>query len=115
MKPGIKRVVYDASSLTDEKVQRVSDFWNREGNMQHLIAMANSKDYIDQNLIKKITCPALIVWGKQDKIINVKYADMFHADIKGSEEVIYDSCGHVPMMERPLDVKRDVLKFLQKN
>ena len=115
VKKGISRVVYDVSKLTDEKVQRISDFWNREGNMQHLIAMANSKNYIDQNLIKNITCPTLIVWGKQDKIINVKFAERFAADIKGSEEIIYDSCGHVPMLERPLDVQRDVLQFLQKN
>ncbi len=116
VKIGATRVFYNSTNmLNEERLQRISAFWNREGNVQHLIAMATSKDYVDEKQIKQITCPSLIVWGKQDKIINVKYADMFHADIKGSEEIIYDSCGHVPMIERPLDVKRDVLKFLQKN
>lgn len=115
VRQGIKRVVYDASQLTEEKVQRVNDFWNRDGNVAHLVAMATSNQFPDQELIKQIACPTLIVWGRQDQIINVKYASMFHRDIKGSEEIIYDSCGHVPMMERPMDVRRDVLKFLQKN
>lgn len=115
VKQGIQRVVYNPKKLTEERLQRVTDFWNREGNLQHLIAMANSTNFIDQNLIKNIACPTLIFWGKQDKIVNVKYADRFHADIKGSREIIYDSCGHVPMLEYPLEVKDDVLKFLQEN
>lgn len=115
VRQGIKRVVYDASQLTDEKVQRVNDFWNRDGNVAHLIAMATSNQFPEQEQIKQIACPTLIVWGKQDQIINVKYADMFHRDIKGSELIVYDSCGHVPMMERPLDVRRQVLTFLQQN
>lgn len=114
VKLGVSRVVYDAGKLTPEKVQRVTDFWNREGNMAHLVALASTNKYPDENSVKVIACPTLIVWGKQDKIINVKYAARFNADIKGSELIVYDSCGHVPMMERPEDVKRDVLKFLQK-
>jgi pimeloyl-ACP methyl ester carboxylesterase len=113
IKRGIGRVFYNPTILTEEKVKRVSDFWNREGNLQHIINMANANTYLDEKLIQKITCPTLIVWGKQDQIISVKYAERFHSDIKGSQEIIYDSCGHVPMLERPLDTERDVLKFLQ--
>jgi pimeloyl-ACP methyl ester carboxylesterase len=114
VKIGVGRVVHDASKLTPEKVQRVTDFWNREGNMAHLVALATSKTFPDESTIKNISCPTLIFWGKQDKIINVKYAQRFKADIKGSELIEYDSCGHVPMMERPEDVKLEVLRFLQK-
>lgn len=113
VKIGVKRVVYDASKLTPEKVQRVADFWNREGNMAHLVALATTDTFPDESTIKNIACPTLIFWGKQDKIINPKYAERFHTDIKGSELIVYDSCGHVPMMERPEEVKLEVLKFLQ--
>jgi pimeloyl-ACP methyl ester carboxylesterase len=74
--------------------------------------MASTKEQFDESLIKKISCPTLIVWGKEDKIVNPKYAERFHQDIKGSQVIIFDSCVHVPMMERPLDVQRDVLRFL---
>lgn len=113
VKMGIRRVVYDARSLTPEKLQRVTDLWNRDGNMAHLIAMATTDSFPDENRIKEITCPTLIFWGRQDKIVNVKYAERFHTDIKGSRLIVYDSCGHVPMLERPEDVKRDVLQFLK--
>lgn len=109
---GVGRVFYKAPMLTEEKVQRLNDFWNREGNLPHILAMASSKKYLDQNLIKQINCPTLIVWGKYDKIVSPEYAEQFHQDIKGSQVVIYDSCGHVPMLERPEDVRNDVIQFL---
>lgn len=112
-KNGISRVFYDKAFLTPDRLTRVNEFWNREGNLPHIMRMASSTKYLDQNLVKNITCPTLIFWGKQDKIVSPKYADRFHEDIKNSRLIVYDSCGHVPMMEKPLTVKRDVLDFLQ--
>lgn len=109
---GMDRIFYNKSLLTDDRAQRFNDFWNREGNMQQIMNMASSEKYLDQNLIKQVGCPTLIVWGKQDKVVDPKYAERFHTDIKNSKLIVYDSCGHVPMLERPLDVKREVLKFL---
>lgn len=113
IKSGISRVFFKPILLTEEKIKRVSDFWNREGNLQHIVNMANANTYLDEKLIQQIACPTLIVWGKQDQIVSVKYAEHFHKDIKGSQVIVYDSCGHVPMLERPLDTERDILKFLQ--
>ncbi|MFN8237072.1 MAG: alpha/beta hydrolase [Chitinophagales bacterium] len=112
-KNGISRVFYDKSLLTPDRLKRVNELWNREGNLAHIMQMASSTKYLDQNLIKKITCPTLIIWGKQDKIVSPKYADRFHEDIKNSRLIMYDSCGHVPMMEKPMEVKSAVLDFLQ--
>jgi len=111
-KRGINRVFYDRAIYTEERIQRVNDMWNREGNLKQILNMASSEKYLDQNIIKEVACPTLIVWGKQDKIIPVKYAERFHSDIKSSQLVVYDSCGHVPMLEKPIQVQQDVLRFL---
>jgi pimeloyl-ACP methyl ester carboxylesterase len=29
--------------------------------------------------------------------------------------IIYESCGHVPMLEKPNEVKEDVIRFLSAN
>ncbi|HNM31831.1 MAG TPA: alpha/beta hydrolase [Chitinophagales bacterium] len=112
-KNGMNRVFYNKKMLTQERTQRINDLWNRAGNLQQIINMALSDAYPNPERIKQIECPTLIVWGKQDIIINPKYAAQFHADIKNSREIIYDSCGHVPMMEKPMQVQHDVLTFLQ--
>jgi len=108
---GLTRVTYIDTLLTPDKVKRVNSMWNRQGNLPHLVAMANGTEAIDEARIRSIACPTLIVWGKQDEIINVKFAERFHHDIQGSQLVIYDECGHVPMMEKPKEVQRDVLDF----
>lgn len=114
-KNGMSRVFYNKSVLTPERAQRMNDFWNREGNLQQILNMASSGNYIDQNLIKNVKCPTLIIWGKEDKVINPKFAERFHRDIKNSKVIMYNECGHVPMMENSLQVKQDVLNFLEKN
>lgn len=108
---GIQRIYYQKNVLTKEKLQRVNDFWNTKGHLQHIMNMVASDKYPNTDAIKTIQCPTLILWGKQDILLPSKYADRFANDIKNNTKIIYDSCGHVPMQERPLDVQRDVLKF----
>ncbi len=112
-KRGMSRVFYNKSLLTEDRTQRVNDFWNRKSNLTQILSMASSTKYLNQNLIKQVACPTLIIWGKQDKVVSPKYADRFHADIKNSQEIIYDNCGHVPMLEKPESSAQDVLKFLE--
>ena len=114
-KDGLNRVLYNKTLVTKDRIQTVNDLWNRAGNLQQIMNMASSNNYPDWEKIKNISCPTLIVWGRQDEIINPKYAAQFHKDIKQSHVIMYDSCGHVPMLEKPNLVKRDVLSFLQNN
>jgi len=108
---GISRIFYDRSTLTDAKIQRNADFWNKAGNLKHILSMASSNQIIDQEKIKNIQIPTLIIWGKEDVIVNVKYAERFHQDIKNSKAIVYDNCGHVPMLEMTNRVYNDVQTF----
>ncbi len=108
---GISRVAYNSRMITPEKITRVNSFWNREGNLKHIVEMANATEPFDESKIRNISCPTLIFWGKQDKIVHAEYAERFHNDIKGSELIVYDSCGHVPMMEKLMEVQPAVMKF----
>lgn len=58
-----------------------------------------------------IKTPTIIFWGKQDKVIPVKHAQIA-ARIPGSKLYIYDKCGHAVMMERPDEFNKIVLDFL---
>ena len=65
--------------------------------------------------IRKINVPTLIIWGKEDKIIDVKYAYKFNKDIKGSKLVIIDNCGHIPNIEYKEIFISEVSNFLDNN
>lgn len=51
--------------------------------------------------ITKINTPTLIIWGTEDRVINVGNADAFEKLIKDSKKIIMQGIGHVPMIEVP--------------
>jgi len=57
--------------------------------------------YVFQDELKKIKAPALILWGRKDRILDVGNASVFEAMIPGSRKVIFEDIGHLPMLEIP--------------
>jgi 4,5:9,10-diseco-3-hydroxy-5,9,17-trioxoandrosta-1(10),2-diene-4-oate hydrolase len=62
--------------------------------------------------LSEIMAPTLIVWGKQDVIIPVKYAFKAHNLIKDSHLRIFDHSWHSPHREHPEEFNHLVLEFL---
>jgi len=62
---------------------------------------------------EKINIPTLIVWGNQDKLIDVSSAYALHDIIPHSQLKVYTRVGHVPMQEVPYQLAKDVLRFLR--
>ncbi|MDP8012317.1 MAG: alpha/beta fold hydrolase [Thermoplasmata archaeon] len=50
--------------------------------------------------LHKIKSNTLIIWGKNDDIIDIKYAELFNSYIKNSKLFIMDA-GHMPQLEKP--------------
>jgi len=58
-------------------------------------------DYPIRHRLPEIGCPTLIVWGRQDRIVPARDADVFEELIPDSRKVVWDDTGHVAMFERP--------------
>jgi pimeloyl-ACP methyl ester carboxylesterase len=56
--------------------------------------------------------PVLVVWGKQDALIPVAYAEGLRAQFPHAVLTVLDGCGHVPMADCPEAFDRAVLPFL---
>lgn len=54
----------------------------------------------------------LIVHGKQDRLVPVGNSLRLAEAIPGCQVVLYDSCGHTPQEEMPLEFERDVAQFV---
>jgi pimeloyl-ACP methyl ester carboxylesterase len=61
----------------------------------------------------RLKVPTLIVWGRQDHIIPLQNGIRLHHDLKNSQLVILDRCGHDPPEERPARVLAIMQKFLE--
>src|SRR5690554_2120524 len=64
-----------------------------------------------RNAIKDITDPLLIIWGKEDRILDYRNAPVYQASIPGSQLVILEDIGHAPMIETPEESARLFLEF----
>ena len=62
-----------------------------------------------------VSTPTQIIWGRHDQLVDVSCATVQHAGIKGSELVIFEDVGHVPMIEAPAKTAQHHLAFLAKH
>ncbi|MFO8142261.1 MAG: alpha/beta hydrolase [Marinobacter sp.] len=65
-----------------------------------------------RNTITNIEAPVLVVWGKLDRVINYRNADVFVETIPNARKVILDDVGHAPMVEAPTESARLFREFL---
>lgn len=59
----------------------------------------------------RIRQPALLLWCRQDKVIDASAMDLYGERIPQARKVLLDGCGHMPLMERPAEVA-DALRTL---
>jgi pimeloyl-ACP methyl ester carboxylesterase len=62
--------------------------------------------------LHRITAPTLVVWGQQDALVPVAYANEFGSRIAGSQVEVLDDCGHVVQVDQPERTWRAINKFL---
>ena len=67
-------------------------------------------DYRDR--VSEITCPTLIVWGRDDRVVPVSSAEEYHRLIDGSRLDVLDDTGHMAMVERPTRFNTTLEAFL---
>ena len=106
-----QEMMYDSNMVSEESIE---DFINRMNLpnskyvfMSTLMAFNNQPELTDR---LNIDIPTLIIWGRNDKLIPVRYAKKFK--IPNSKIVIFDHCGHYPYIEKTEEFVPLVLKFL---
>lgn len=65
-----------------------------------------------QQRLAQVTMPTLLLWCRDDRVIDVSAEAVFRAGLPRSRSVILEGCGHMPLMAAPGEVAqalRDVL------
>lgn len=60
-----------------------------------------------------LSTPSLIVWGEQDRVLDLSGADILHAALPKSQLLVMAGIGHLPMLEDPYHVAADYKRFRQ--
>lgn len=59
-----------------------------------------------------IEAPTLLLWCREDKVIDISAAEVFARGLPQSRTVILSGCGHMPMMAQPRNVAEALRNFL---
>jgi 2-hydroxymuconate-semialdehyde hydrolase len=116
------RFVYaDRSLIDDEEVDRIIEISQLPGARAAFLEIAHKAIGLNGlrpglglgDIPPEITAPALILWGREDRIIPVSHAERAHQAVAGSELVIFEKCGHCPQLEVPQLFSQTVVDFLR--
>ena len=76
--------------------------------------MNSTSTTIDSNQIRKIkNIHLLIIWGEEDKLIPVTFAEQFKQLLSTAEIEIIKDAGHAPFVEKPAIVYQRLIDFLK--
>ncbi len=82
-------------------------FYEKEGNEIFPDFSSLEKD------LPKIKATTLILWGDQDKCVDISSVPVFEKGLKNHKTVIIKDCGHVPMMEKPQETATYYIDFIK--
>jgi pimeloyl-ACP methyl ester carboxylesterase len=107
----MKQVYGDDSKVTDAVTDRYYELMLREGNRQATLDRLSQprKSTIE---FARITMPTLILWGAKDSWIPLTQGQRLQKAIPGSNLLVFDTAGHVPMEEIPTETVAEYLSFL---
>lgn len=110
------------------KILRVFGFWVPKSIIKKFLTIFASSDYINSGEMhnifksvvsekvvldaKKIKCPTIIMWGENDKEINIKTSKILKSLIKNSTLRILWGMGHSPNIENPEKLSLLLLEYL---
>jgi pimeloyl-ACP methyl ester carboxylesterase len=63
--------------------------------------------------LHRIKLPALVIWGRDDKIMPPAFAALWRARLPDARALMLEECGHLPHVEKASVVARHVLDFLE--
>lgn len=63
--------------------------------------------------LHRIKLPALVVWGKDDKVFPAAYAERWRERLPDARVLVVDQCGHIPQVEQEAAVIARVRAFLR--
>ena len=75
-----------------------------------LLQDLKSRSLLDS--LHQLTVPALVLWGRNDRLVDVSSALAIHERVRNSTLVILEDVGHVPMFEAPRLTAMHHLRFI---
>ena len=113
---GLRGAYHDPKFVTDEAVEVYYRPLLIDGAPEALVAMGDPPVEPLGTLpaLKSLKVPAMIVWGRHDRVIPVAMADNYAREIPGARVFVLEKSGHMPHEEEPDAFNAMVAEFASK-
>jgi pimeloyl-ACP methyl ester carboxylesterase len=102
----------DAEDYKEEILKEALLMNAREQVIRSTLESNLPSSYLTGKSLNKISVPALILWGSEDRIVDVKYAKLFNDYIKGSSLKIMQGADHTPHYLHANEVGMLLMNFI---
>jgi abhydrolase domain-containing protein 6 len=110
--PGIlKAFPYTGFPFLSETAKRALFRNLKDERIKDLLKLTEEKHFVDDNL-KKIKCPVLLLWGKEDRLLSNQIPIILSKKIKNISAKWVEGCAHVLSLEAPATCFNEINKFL---
>lgn len=86
---------------------------NNEHVLRSIIDSSFKEDQLDAEMLSAISVPTMVIWGKEDKLLDLKYAEFFSNSIKGSTLQVIEGAGHDPHYEKAKEISELLVSFIR--
>ncbi len=109
----LRQSVTNQAFINDATVDRYWEMLRYPGNRDATITRFGQKqETFDPARLAKLKLPVLVMWGEEDKLINVDGARWYARFIPGATLLLYPRIGHMPQQELAGQSAGDVARFV---
>lgn len=114
IKRGLQDSFHDKSFVTSEMIDQILKPLQMKENIKAHLSYARTADWkIAETVLGQIRSPALVVWGRHDRYIDIKYGQRMADIMPNARFVILENCGHSSHEECPEKVNHLIIEFLK--
>lgn len=82
--------------------------------IRKLVEGIRSTDLLVEEDLSRITCPVLLYWGQQDRVIPSLARDWWFRHLPRAERMTPEGFGHAPFLDDPRGFARPVISYLRR-
>lgn len=104
---------YHKESVPERLIEEVEAALERPGTKAAALAAIRGQRFSElEPLYHTIERPALLLWGREDEVTTLEHGERLVRQLPDARLVVYERCGHFPMIEAAPASTRDLRAFL---
>ena len=105
---------HDPANIDQALVDAVVAAMDRPGTTAAALAAIRGQHYEElEALYPTLDIPTLLLWGRDDHVTPLQFAERLLHDLPDASLVTYPRCGHLPMVEAAARSTSDLAAFLR--